>query len=111
MLEDLAATIGATVISDEAGVKLENAEPSMLGRARKVIATKEHTTIIGGKGKKADIEARIASLRAQLAQTDSKFDSEKLEERIAKLAGGVAVIKVGAATETEIKYKKLKIED
>lgn len=111
MLGDIAATVGAKVISEELGVKLESAEPSMLGRAAKVIATKDKTVIVGGKGKKADIDARIAQLKKQLDQTESKFDSEKLEERIAKLSGGVAVIHVGAATETEMKYLKLKIED
>ena len=111
LLEDIASTIGAKVISEETGVKLENAEASMLGRAHKVIATKDTTTIVGGKGKKADIEARLSQLRHQRENTTSKFDKEKLDERIAKLAGGVAVIKVGAATETEMKYLKLKIED
>ncbi len=111
MLADIAVTIGAKVVSEELGVKLESAEPSMLGRAQKVISTKDKTIIVGGKGKKTDIETRLASLRAQKETTTSKFDKEKLEDRIAKLAGGVAVIKVGAATETEMKYLKLKIED
>lgn len=111
LLEDIAALIGATVISDEKGVKMANAEMGMLGGARKVVATKDKTVIVGGKGKKSVIDARVGQIRTQLSQTDSKFDKEKLEERIAKLSGGVAVIKVGAATETEMKYLKLKIED
>ena len=83
----------------------------MLGRASRVVADKDNTTIVGGKGKKADIDARVNQLKTQLKKTDSKFDKEKIEERIAKLSGGVAVIKVGAVTETEMKYLKLKIED
>jgi len=110
-LADIAAVIGAKVVSEEVGMKMETAEVSVLGHAGKVIATKDHTTIVGGKGKKAEIDLRIASLRKQIENTDSKFDKEKLTERLAKLAGGVAVIKVGAATETEMKYLKLKIED
>lgn len=111
MLEDIAVMTGGRVISEELGGKLDAADVSMLGRAAKVISTKDHTTIVGGKGKKPDIAARVAQVRAQLERTDSKYDREKLEERLGKLAGGVAVIKVGAATETEMKYKKLKIED
>ncbi len=111
MLEDIATTVGATVVSEDAGVKLDKVELNMLGRAQKVVATKDSTIIIGGKGKKSDIEARVASLKKQLEASDSKFDKEKLEERIAKLSGGVAVIRVGAATETEMKYLKDKIED
>jgi chaperonin GroEL len=111
MLGDIAVTTGGTVVSDDLGVKMENVELAMLGRASKVIASKDKTTIVGGKGKKADIEARVASLKKQSAETDSKFDKEKLDERIAKLSGGVAVIKVGAATETEMKYLKDKIDD
>jgi len=111
MLADIATTVGAQVISEDLGLSLEKAEFDMLGRASRVVATKDSTTIVGGKGKKADIEKRVGELRAQLAQTDSKFDKEKLEERIAKLSGGVAVIRVGAATETEMKYLKDKIED
>lgn len=111
MLGDIAATVGGKVVSEELGVKLENADTSVLGRASKVIATKDKTIIVGGKGKKADIDARVASIKKQRENNDSKFDIEKLDERIAKLAGGVAVIKVGAATETEMKYLKLKIED
>ncbi|HEY4506199.1 MAG TPA: chaperonin GroEL [Candidatus Paceibacterota bacterium] len=111
MLQDIAILTGGTVISEETGHKLENIEIGMFGRSRKVIATKDNTTVIGGKGKKADIEKRVAQLRAAIADSDSKFDKEKLQERLGKLSGGVAVIKVGAATETEMKYKKLKIED
>jgi len=111
MLNDIAVTVGGSVVSDDLGIKLENVELSMLGRAQKIIATKDTTTVVGGKGKKADIEARVSALRAQHAASDSKFDKEKLEERIAKLSGGVAVIRVGAATETEMKYLKDKIND
>jgi chaperonin GroEL len=111
LLEDIAIVTGGRVISEEAGIKLENAELNMLGGARRVIADKENTTIVGGKGKKQSIEERIEQVRRQINQTDSDFEKEKLQERLAKLSGGVAVIKVGAATETEMKYKKLKIED
>ncbi|MEK7092965.1 MAG: chaperonin GroEL [Patescibacteria group bacterium] len=111
MLSDIAITVGAQVITEDLGLSLEKAELNMLGRANRVIATKDSTTIVCGKGKKADIEKRVVQLRAQIEQTDSKFDKEKLDERIAKLSGGVAVIRVGAATETEMKYLKDKIED
>ena len=111
MLEDIAALTGAQVISEELGFKLENTEIKSLGRARKVIANKENTTIIEGKGNKADIDARINQIKSELKNSDSDFDREKLQERLAKLSGGVAVIKVGAATETEQKYKQAKIED
>ena len=111
MLQDIAVMTGAQVISEETGIKFENATLEMLGKAGKVIATKDSTVIVGGKGAKKDIGARIAQIKAQIADTTSKFDKEKLEERLAKLAGGVAVIRVGAATETEMKYLKLKIED
>ena len=111
MLANIATVIGADVVSEEVGRKLESVDISMLGRARKIVATKEKTTIIGGKGSKSLIEARVAQIKKQLQTTDSKFDKEKLEERLAKLAGGVAVIKVGAATETAIKYLKDKVED
>jgi chaperonin GroEL len=111
MLQDIAITTGGQVITEEIGLKLEGAELTHLGRATRVVATKEKTIIVGGEGEKTTIDARVDALRTQLAQTDSKFDKEKLEERIAKLAGGVAVIRVGAATETEMKYLKLKIED
>ncbi len=111
MLQDIAVTVGGTVISEEVGIKFENATLDMLGRASRVIATKDSTTLVGGKGSKKTIDARVAELRTQIKNTDSKFDKEKLEERLAKLSGGVAVIRVGAATETEMKYLKLKIED
>jgi len=111
MLADIAITVGGQVITDDLGISLEKAELSMLGRANRVVATKDSTIIVGGKGKKSDINERVAQLRKQVENTDSKFDKEKLEERIAKLSGGVAVIRVGAATETEMKYLKDKIED
>lgn len=111
MLQDIAIMTGGEVISEDTGHTLENVEIAMLGRAGRVVATKDATLIVDGKGGKKDIDARVSSLRAQLKQTDSKFDKEKINERIAKLSGGVAVIKVGAATETEMKYLKLKIED
>ena len=111
VLADIAITVGATVISEETGVKLEKATVAMFGKARRVVSTKDSTVIVGGKGKKTEIDARVAQLRTQLANTDSKYDKEKLQERIGKLSGGVAVIRVGAATETEMKYLKLKIED
>ncbi|MDD2731108.1 MAG: chaperonin GroEL [Candidatus Portnoybacteria bacterium] len=111
MLQDIAGLTGGQVISEEVGLKLENVELAMLGRARKVVATKENTTIIEGKGSKKEIEARVAQIKKQIEQTDSDFDKEKLQERLAKLSGGVAVIKVGAATEVEMKAKKDKIED
>lgn len=111
MLQDIAVTTGGTVITEEVGLKLESAELSHLGKATRVVSTKDNTVIVGGAGAKDAIDARISALRAQLEQSDSKFDKEKLEERIAKLGGGVAVIRVGAATETEMKYLKLKIED
>ena len=111
LLADIAVTVGAKVISEETGLKLETVELNMLGKARKVIATKDKTVIVDGKGKKADIENHVAGLKKQRENTESKFDVEKIDERIAKLTGGVAVIKVGAATETEMKYLKLKIED
>ncbi|HEX2792364.1 MAG TPA: chaperonin GroEL [Candidatus Paceibacterota bacterium] len=111
MLADIAAVVGAEVVSSDLGHTFENAELSMLGRASRVVATKDATTFVGGKGKKADIEARVSQLQALAAQATSKFDTEKLEERIAKLSGGVAVIRVGAATETEMKYLKDKIDD
>ena len=111
MLADIAVTVGATVVSEEVGLKFESVGLDVLGQAHRVIATKDDTTIVGGKGKKTEIEARAAQLRKQKESTDSKYDLEKLDERIAKLSGGVAVIRVGAATETEMKYLKLKIED
>jgi len=111
ILHDIAVTIGAQVISEELGLKFDTVGLDVLGTAHRVIATKDTTTLVGGKGKKSEIEARVAQLRKQREQTDSKYDVEKLDERIAKLSGGVAVIRVGAATETEMKYLKLKIED
>jgi len=111
MLQDIAILTGGQVVSEELGMKLENADLTMLGEARKVIVTKETTTIVDGKGNKRDIEARIKQIRAELEKTDSEFDREKLQERLAKLSGGVGVIKVGAATEAEMKYLKAKIED
>ena len=111
VLQDIATTIGATVISEEVGIKFEKATLAMLGKARKVISTKDNTILVGGKGKKADIDKRVAQLRKQREATDSKYDKELIDQRIAKLSGGVAVIRVGAATETEMKYLKLKIED
>ncbi len=111
LLADIAITVGAQVVSEDLGLKLENADLTMLGKATRVVATKDSTVIVGGKGKKSDIEGRVAQLKKQLENTDSKFDKEKIEERIAKLSGGVAVIRVGAATETEMKYLKDKIED
>jgi len=111
MLADIAVVVGGQVISDEVGIKFENVTLSMLGKAARVVATKDTTTIVGGKGKKADIASRIAQLKAQAENTESKFDKDKLEERVAKLSGGVAVISVGAATETEMKYLKDKIDD
>ena len=111
MLEDIAILTGGQVISDEVGLKLENATMAMLGTARQVKVTKETTTIVDGGGSDENIAERIAMLRKQREETKSEFDREKLEERLAKLAGGVAVIKVGASTETELKEKKLRIED
>lgn len=111
LLGDIAVTVGAKVISADVGLDFEKAELTMLGRAGRVVSTKDSTVIVGGKGKKADIENKVESLRAERANATSKFDQEKLDERIGKLTGGVAVIRVGAATETEMKYLKLKIED
>jgi len=111
MLQDIAIITGGKLVSEEVGLKIENVEINMLGRADKIVSQKESTTIVGGKGNKADIEKRIKQIRSQFEKSDSKFDKEKLQERLAKLAGGVAVIKVGAATEAEMKYKKFKIED
>ncbi len=111
LLQDIAVTVGAKVISEELGLKFENAEVDMLGKARKVISTKDNTVIVGGKGKKTDIDKRVTQLKKQKESINSKYDKEKIDERIAKLSLGVAVIRVGAATETEMKYLKLKIED
>ena len=111
MLQDIAILTGGKVISEDVGLKLENTELSDLGRARKVAATKEDTTIVEGKGDERSVKDRVAQIRKLMEQTDSDFDREKLEERLAKLAGGVAVIKVGAATETEMKETKHRVED
>lgn len=111
ILGDIAAMTGGHVITEDMGIKLENADLTMLGRASRVVATKDSTIIVGGKGKKSDIDARVAQMRAQIENTTSKYDKEKLQERIAKMTGGVAVMRVGAATETEMKYLKDKIED
>src|SRR6266542_3051527 len=111
MLEDMAILTGGQVISDESGVKLENVSLDMLGRARKVVVTKDDTTIVEGQGAIDDIKGRIAQIRAEIEKTDSDYEQEKLQERLAKLAGGVALIKVGAATEVELKEKKHRIED
>ncbi|PJE58396.1 MAG: chaperonin GroEL [Candidatus Portnoybacteria bacterium CG10_big_fil_rev_8_21_14_0_10_36_7] len=111
MLKDIAVLTGGQVISEEVGIKLENAELKMLGRARKVISSKETTTIIEGKGKKNEIDARVSQIRKEYEKSDSDFDKEKLQERLAKLSGGVGVLKIGAATEVEMKAKKDKIED
>jgi chaperonin GroEL len=111
MLEDMAILTGGTVISDELGLKLENVTLNDLGRAKRVEAAKEETTIIDGAGDKNAIKGRIKSIRQQVEETTSDYDKEKLQERVAKLAGGVAVIKVGAATEVEMKEKKARVED
>lgn len=110
-LADIAVTTGGTLITEEVGLELKSAELAHLGQAERIIATKDNTVIVGGGGEKSAITERVKILKAQLETTTSKFDKEKLEERIAKLSGGVAVIRVGAATETEMKYLKLKIED
>ncbi|MDD5639836.1 MAG: chaperonin GroEL [Candidatus Pacebacteria bacterium] len=111
MLQDIAVVTGGEVVSEEIGQKLEDITLDKLGRARKIVATKENTTIVEGKGEKKEIDARIAQIKVQIGNTESNFDKEKLQERLAKLAGGVAVLKVGAATEIEQKARKHKIED
>jgi chaperonin GroEL len=111
MLEDIAILTGGQLISDELGMKLESVTVKMLGRAKKVVIDKENTTIVNGAGKKADIEARVGQIKAQIEETTSDYDREKLQERLAKLAGGVAVIRVGGATEVEVKEKKDRVED
>ncbi len=111
MLEDLAIVTGGQVISEEKGMKLEAVELTMLGKVHRVVASKESTTFVGGKGNKKDIEKRALQLKAQLVKSTSEFDKEKLQERMGKLSGGVAVIKVGATTETELKEKKYRIDD
>ena len=111
LLQDIAVVCGADVISEELGKKLDSADITMLGSARRIICDKEKTTIVGGKGDKMMIDNRVKQIRVLLEKSDSSFDKEKLQERLAKLSGGVAVIKVGAATETEQKEKKYRIED
>ncbi|MGB6767534.1 MAG: chaperonin GroEL [Methyloceanibacter sp.] len=111
MLQDIAVLTAGQVISEDLGIKLENVTLDMLGRAKKVVITKDDTTIVGGAGKKADIEARVAQIKQQIEDTTSDYDSEKLQERLAKLAGGVAVIKVGGVTEMEVKEKKDRVDD
>jgi chaperonin GroEL len=111
MLEDIAILTAGQLISEDLGIKLENVTLQMLGRAKKVIIEKEKTTIVDGAGKRKEIEARIAQIKAQIEETSSDYDREKLQERLAKLAGGVAVIRVGGATEVEVKEKKDRVED
>jgi chaperonin GroEL len=111
MLEDIAILTGGQVISEDLGIKLENVALNMLGRAKKVSIDKDNTTIVNGAGKKADIEARIKQIKLQIEETTSDYDKEKLQERLAKLAGGVAVIKVGGATEAEVKERKDRVDD
>lgn len=111
LLEDIALLTGGQVISADKGMKLEATELAMLGRATRVVSTKDDTTIVGGKGKKSEIEKRVTTIKAQADQTESSYDKEKLKKRMAKLSGGVAVIRVGAATETELTYMKHKMED
>src|SRR5207253_1733322 len=111
MLEDIAILSGAEVITEEMGLKLENTKLSQLGHARRVVVDKDTTTIIDGAGDAEAIKGRIKQLKGEIENTDSDFDREKLQERLAKLAGGVAVVKVGAATETEMKEKKHRVED
>lgn len=111
MLEDIAVLTGGKAITEDLGIKLENVDVEDLGRAKKVKVDKENTTIVEGAGKNPAINGRIAQLKKQIDDTDSDYDKEKLQERLAKLAGGVAVINVGAATETEMKEKKARVED
>src|SRR5438270_3069548 len=111
MLQDIAILTGGQAISEDLGIKLENITLAMLGRAKKVTIDKENTTIVNGGGKKADIEGRINQIKAQIEETTSDYDSEKLQERLAKLAGGVAVIRVGGATEVEVKERKDRVDD
>jgi chaperonin GroEL len=111
MLEDIATLSGGQVISEDLGIKLENVTLDMLGRAKRARVDKENTTIIDGVGKKADIQGRVAQIKAQIEETTSDYDKEKLQERLAKLAGGVAVIKVGGSTEVEVKERKDGVDD
>nr|NLD41281.1 chaperonin GroEL [Actinomycetales bacterium] len=111
MLQDMAILTGGQVISETVGLKLENADLDLLGQARKVVVSKDETTIVEGAGDAAQIEGRVSQIRAEIERSDSEYDREKLQERLAKLAGGVAVIKAGAATEVELKERKHRIED
>jgi chaperonin GroEL len=111
MLQDIAVLAGGQVISEEVGLKLENADVDLLGKARKIVVTKDTTTIVEGQGSEDEVAGRINQIKAEIDKTDSDWDREKLQERLAKLSGGVAVIKVGAATEVELKEKKHRIED
>jgi chaperonin GroEL len=111
MLEDIAVLTGGRLISEDLGIKLENIKLDDMGRAKRITVDKENTTIVEGEGKKADIQGRVAQIRRQIEETTSDYDREKLQERLAKLAGGVAVVNVGAATETEMKEKKARVED
>merc|ERR1711916_52082 len=111
MLEDIAILTGGQVISEDLGIKLENVTLEMLGTAKRVVVDKENTTIVQGAGKKKDIEGRCNQIRAQIEETTSDYDREKLQERLAKLAGGVAVIRVGGATEVEVKERKDRVDD
>jgi chaperonin GroEL len=111
MLQDIATLTGGQVISEDLGIKLENVALDMLGRAKKVSISKEETTIVDGAGEKSEIEGRVAQIKAQIEDTTSDYDKEKLQERLAKLAGGVAVIRVGGATEVEVKEKKDRVDD
>ena len=111
MLQDLATLTGAMVISDEMGRKLETTTIADLGRCEKIVSDKDNTTVIGGKGEEAQIKARIDQIRVEIDKTTSDYDREKLQERLAKMSGGVAIIRVGAATETELKEKKHRVED
>lgn len=111
MLEDIAILTGGTAISEDLGIKLENVTLQMLGRAKKVVIEKENTTIVDGAGRKEEIQGRITQIKAQIEETTSDYDREKLQERLAKLAGGVAVIRVGGSTEVEVKEKKDRVDD
>jgi chaperonin GroEL len=111
MLEDIAILTGGKCITEDLGIKLENIKIEDLGQAKKITADKDNTTIVEGKGKRSDVEGRVKQIRAQIEETTSDYDREKLQERLAKLVGGVAIIKVGAATETEMKEKKARVED
>jgi chaperonin GroEL len=111
MLQDIAILTGGTAISEDLGIKLDQVKLDMLGKAKKVMIEKENTTIVNGAGKKKDIEGRIVQIKAEIEETTSDYDREKLQERLAKLAGGVAVIRVGGATEVEVKERKDRVDD